>query len=82
MIHSPTLVAEIRELPPEDGWARCEGTGRACFVCCCGLTTGFIDRAEAIRVAKEHPDALQSAQADDASQNRHNAPDEPPALPR
>lgn len=55
MIHHPTLVAEIRELPPEDGWARCEATGRACLVCTCGTVTGFVDKAEALRTASEHP---------------------------
>ncbi|MGI3230581.1 hypothetical protein ACRJ4B_49850 [Streptomyces sp. GTA36] len=55
MIHHPSLVAEVRELPPEDGWARHEATGRACLVCCCGTVTGFVDKADALRVADEHP---------------------------
>jgi hypothetical protein len=55
MIHHPTLVAEVRDLPPEDGWARHESTGRACVVCPCGLNTGFIGRAEAFPAFKDHP---------------------------
>lgn len=55
MIHCPTLVFEIRDPPPEDGWACYERTGRACLVCPCGTTTGFIDRAEALRAARDHP---------------------------
>ncbi|MBP5862797.1 hypothetical protein QBA57_21380 [Streptomyces scabiei] len=54
MIHRPTLVSEIRELPPENGWACFEATGRACAVCHCGLNTGFVDKAEALHAAKRH----------------------------
>lgn len=54
MRHDPHLVREIRELPPQDGWACYEGTGRACVVCCCGLCTGFIDKGEARREAEQH----------------------------
>lgn len=57
MIHRPILVAEIRELPPEDGWACYEGTGRACLVCACGTNTGFVAKADAGRAAREHPGA-------------------------
>lgn len=55
MPHWPHLIAEIRGLPPEDGWARYESTGRACLVCTCGTVTGFIDKAEALRAAQNHP---------------------------
>ncbi|MDX2667406.1 hypothetical protein [Streptomyces stelliscabiei] len=55
MIHRPVLIAEIRELPPEDGWTCHESTRRACVVCTCGLNTGFTDRAEATAVFKAHP---------------------------
>ena len=55
MLHHSHLVAEIRELPPEDGWACYEGTGRACFVCACGTNTGFVAKADAGRAAREHP---------------------------
>lgn len=63
MIHKPRTVAEIRDLPPENGWARVESTGRACTVCCCGLNTGFIDKPEARHIARQHPvtDASQLA---------------------
>ncbi|MFD9445498.1 hypothetical protein ACFWBR_42365 [Streptomyces sp. NPDC060006] len=54
MRHRPLLVREIRELPPQDGWACYEGTGRACMVCSCGRTTGFIDKGEAWRKAEQH----------------------------
>ncbi|QQM44995.1 hypothetical protein [Streptomyces liliifuscus] len=54
MRHLPLLVRELRELPPQDGWACYEGTGCACMVCCCGLTTGFIDKREARRQAEQH----------------------------
>lgn len=57
MIHQPHLTAELRELPPEDGWACHEATGRACAVCPCGLNTGFIDKGEAARTYAEHPDS-------------------------
>lgn len=54
MVHRPLVVAEIRELPPQDGWACYERTGRACLVCHCGLNTGFIDKAETARLAQQH----------------------------
>ncbi|MFM9653561.1 hypothetical protein ACKI1S_46745 [Streptomyces galilaeus] len=57
MIHHPHIVAEIRELPPEGGWARYESTGRACLVCSCGTVTGFVDKADVRRQAAEHPAA-------------------------
>jgi hypothetical protein len=59
-MHSPKIVVELRELPPEDGWACAESTGRACFICTCGTTTGFVDRADAIQAATEHPSNGQS----------------------
>ncbi|MFI7014138.1 hypothetical protein [Streptomyces sp. NPDC050164] len=59
-MHSPQIVVELREAPPEDGWACYEATSRACFVCTCGTTTGFVDRAEAIQTATEHPGRGQS----------------------
>ena len=54
MIHKPQLVAEIRELTPEDGWARYEATGRACLTCPCGLSTGWIARLDASAEARRH----------------------------
>jgi hypothetical protein len=59
-MHSPQIVVELRERPPEDGWACSESTGRACFVCTCGTTTGFVAKAEAIQAATEHPNSGQS----------------------
>ncbi|GHH68506.1 hypothetical protein FHS35_009122 [Streptomyces umbrinus] len=55
MFHHATLVAEVREIEPEDGWARYERTGRACLACSCGTVTGFVDKAEALRAADDHP---------------------------
>lgn len=40
MIHHPTLTAEIRELPPEDGWRRFEPTGVVTLACSCGYSEG------------------------------------------
>ncbi|MEV4858937.1 hypothetical protein [Streptomyces ossamyceticus] len=57
MMHDPTLVVEIRELLPEDGWARYEDTGRATVACSCGLNTGWIPKTEAARIAQDHPTA-------------------------
>jgi hypothetical protein len=56
-VHSPQIVVELRELPPEDGWACAESTGRACFICTCGATTGFIDKTDALDAATGHPGA-------------------------
>ncbi|WP_060879937.1 hypothetical protein [Streptomyces scabiei] len=64
MIHRPTLVAEIRELPPEDGWACYEDTGRATVVCSCGLNTGWIQRSEASAAARAHPRSPTSPRSD------------------
>jgi hypothetical protein len=55
VIHRPQLVAELRELPPEDGWARSEATGRACLVCPCGTNTGFTDQDTAAQQYVDHP---------------------------
>ncbi|MFC7842507.1 hypothetical protein [Streptomyces sp. NPDC057382] len=63
-MHSPQIVVELRDLPPEDGWACAESTGRACFICTCGTTTGFVDRADAIAAATEHPGSGQSPRID------------------
>lgn len=52
--HAPTFIAELRSLPTEDGWACYEATGRACFVCSCGTTTGFVDKADAASAAEGH----------------------------
>ncbi|MFH9269203.1 hypothetical protein ACH4KN_33870 [Streptomyces sp. NPDC017546] len=57
MLHEPLIVAEIRELDPEDGWTRFEATGRACVVCPCGLNTDFIDKAEAAQQYRDHAQA-------------------------
>jgi hypothetical protein len=65
-MHIPHLIAELRSLPPEDGWARSEATGRACLVCACGTSTGFIDKADALREAEQHP---ATTQADDDRTN-------------
>ncbi|MFH8369183.1 hypothetical protein [Streptomyces sp. NPDC018031] len=55
MRHSPKLVYEVRELQPtNDGWARCEKTGRANVACSCGLITGWASTADATRVYGEH----------------------------
>lgn len=54
MLHQLLIVAEIRELDPEDGWARHEATGRACVVCPCGLNTGFIQKTDAAQQYREH----------------------------
>lgn len=58
-MHSTRIVAEVRELEPEDGWARYEATGRACVVCPCGLNTGFVDKDTAATVYREHTPAGQ-----------------------
>jgi hypothetical protein len=63
-VHSPQIVVELRETAPEDGWACYESTGRACFVCTCGTTTGFVDKADAIQAATEHPGGGQSPRID------------------
>jgi hypothetical protein len=54
MLHQVHLVNELRELPPQDGWARHEATGRACVVCPCGLNTGFINAREACQQFNSH----------------------------
>ncbi|MER7963595.1 hypothetical protein [Streptomyces ardesiacus] len=48
------FVGEIRQLPPVEGWARYEPTGRACVTCPCGYNSGFIAREDAIQAYKEH----------------------------
>jgi hypothetical protein len=53
-VHATQLIAEIRALPPEDGWSRFEQTGRACAVCPCGLNTGFVDTSHAIAAYRSH----------------------------
>lgn len=53
--HDPHVEAEIRDLPAEDGWRRCEQTGRARATCPCGLDTGFIPKQEAWGIAASHP---------------------------
>lgn len=55
MIHKPSLVTEVRELPPEGGWARYEHTGRACVVCPCGLNTGWVVQRHAGALYTAHP---------------------------
>lgn len=60
MPHQPHLIPELRDLPPEEGWARCEPTGRACVVCQCGLNTGFIDARDACQQFSGHGQAVQS----------------------
>ncbi|QUI32447.1 hypothetical protein H9W91_17450 [Streptomyces alfalfae] len=54
MIHQPHLIAELRDRPPEDGWSCHETTGRACTVCPCGLSTGFIETSAAIDAYRDH----------------------------
>ncbi|MCZ4611603.1 hypothetical protein O3S80_49245 [Streptomyces sp. Lzd4kr] len=54
MLHRPHLITEIRELPPQDGYARYERTGRATVVCPCGLNTGWIPRLDASAQARTH----------------------------
>ena len=58
-MHSPQIVVELRDLPPENGWACYERTGRACVVCPCGLDTGFIDKSAAIDAYRGHVPAGQ-----------------------
>jgi len=54
-MHCPQLTAEARTLTPDaDGWARYEKTGRACTVCPCGLSTGFVDASQAIDAYRLH----------------------------
>ncbi len=53
-MHHTQLITELRELPPEDGWLRAEGTGRACLVCTCGLNTGWIPKTDASSQARTH----------------------------
>ena len=64
MIHRPILIAEIRDLPPADGWACYEGTGRATVVCSCGLNTGWIPRSEASATARAHPRSTTAPRGD------------------
>lgn len=54
MLHSVQIINEIRELPPENGTAQYEATGRACAVCPCGLNTGFIKAREACQQFNSH----------------------------
>lgn len=54
MDHHVIVVTEMRDLEPEDGWARSEKTGRACVVCPCGLDTGFVPLAEASTLGQAH----------------------------
>ena len=59
MRHQPTLIPELRSLPPKDGWACYEQTGRAAAVCQCGLNTGFINTRDACQRAAGHHCPLQ-----------------------
>lgn len=54
MLHQVHLINEVRALPPQDGWARHETTGRACAICPCGLNSGFINAREACRQFNDH----------------------------
>lgn len=54
MAHTPQIAAEIRQLPPQDGWATYEATGRACVTCPCGLNTGWIPRLTASAQTRTH----------------------------
>lgn len=59
MLHRPTITNEAREGEPQsdaDGqlWRTFEPTGRACTVCPCGTSTGFVGHAEALAVVEQH----------------------------
>lgn len=54
MEHVSNVQAEIRSLPPENGWARAEHTGQARATCPCGLDTGLIATAQAWDTAHSH----------------------------
>lgn len=38
--HDVRVTLGIRELPPQDGWARYESTGQGSLVCSCGHRDG------------------------------------------
>jgi hypothetical protein len=55
VVHALRFEKETRPLQPTpDGYARYERTGRARATCTCGLDTGWIATAEAVRAGKEH----------------------------
>jgi len=55
MLHSMILVAGLQQKPGPDGeWAEYEPTGYAAIVCPCGLSTGFIEKADAAEQYREH----------------------------
>lgn len=54
MQHNQIIVAELRETTPSGEWEQHEATGRACVVCPCGFSTGFVDKAEAATQYRTH----------------------------
>ncbi len=53
-VHDVKITAEIRELPPEDGWRCFEDTGMATLTCSCGHTDGPMLKALARLMAEQH----------------------------
>lgn len=41
-VHDVRIAAEVRQLPPEDGWACWEPTGYARLECSCGHTDRMV----------------------------------------
>lgn len=65
--HALHFEKETRPLPPDVGnWKHWGATGRARTTCTCGLDTGWVRTAEAVRIGKEHQD--------DTSTCEHPAP--------
>ncbi|MHC3391309.1 hypothetical protein ACLQ2E_17915 [Streptomyces lavendulocolor] len=54
MTHAPSITAELRDLPPVDGWRVSEQTGRARTTCPCGTDTGLTTKADARTTLREH----------------------------
>lgn len=55
VVHALRFEKETRPLQPDaEGWKRWQATVRARTTCRCGLDTGWLRTAEAVRVGKEH----------------------------
>lgn len=53
-VHDVRVVAEVRELPPQDGWACWESTGLCHLKCSCGYSDGPMPKTLGNLVAHQH----------------------------
>lgn len=62
MKHELVLSKGIQQKPAEPGdeWAEYEPTGTGRAKCSCGLDTGEVPTAEAVRLGREHLDELKT----------------------